>query len=272
MLAFIHVAKTGGQTVETLLASSYGAGFCIAPEWKRPASSHPANENFVIAKYNAEDLRRLQRVCPWLKCVGGHPVTLWSEFESVTPTTWFALVREPLARGASHFQYNLQDSSTRPRPWREWIEWPTHFNHQVKMFSPTGDPHDAIDRIVRNNVFVGLTERFDESMVILRKLFQPDLNIAYRRTNSAYDPAPAKAMLADTEIVHQLKRMYADELILHEFITREWYPRFQKEYGPKLAADVASFKQNPQSGFNLWNYRFSRLNHHLILKPARILT
>ena len=79
-------------------------------------------------------------------------------------------------------------------------------------------------------------------------------------------------MLKDPEIVEQLKRMYAGEFVLHDFITREWYPRFEREYGPTLATDVERFKQDPQRGFSVWNYRLSRLNHHLILKPARSLS
>ena len=268
MLAYIHVAKTGGQTVETMLANSYGASFSVAPEWRRNPHEDEGADGFVVPKFQADDLRRLKQRCPWTKCVGGHPVTLWSEFEKVIPTTWFSMIREPLSRGASHFQYNLNDTSSTPREWDEWVQWPVHHNHQAKMFSPDGSADDAIKRISENNVFVGLTEKFDESLVILKKLVAPDLNISYRRTNTASDNSRAKMIMADSRMREQLKAMYQEELPLYEFVSEHWYPRFAKEYGPTLKADVELFRKERERRFSRWNYWMSRLNHHLILKNS----
>lgn len=269
MLAFIHVAKTGGQTVETMLANSFGASFSIAPEWGRKSNAGISDDGYVVPKFGPEDLERLRRISPWLKCIGGHPVTLWSGFDQVVPTTWFSMIREPLARGASHFQYNLNDISVPPREWNEWVEWPVHHNHQVKMFSPGGTAEDAIRRIQEKNVFVGLTEKFDESLVILKKLVEPDLNISYRRKNTASDNSRAKEVLASSQMTAQLKEMYKEELPLFEFVSQQWYPQFKKEYGPTLDADVALFRKNREREFSLWNYWMSRLNYHVILGPSK---
>jgi hypothetical protein len=268
LLAFIHVAKTGGQTIETMLANSFGASFSSAPVREQSLNASEHDDGFVVPKFSANDLRHLQHWCPWIKCIGGHPVTLWSDFDEVTPTTWFSMIREPLARGASHFQYNLNDDSVPPREWEQWVRWPVHHNHQVKMFSPDCCAEDAIRRIVEKNVFVGLTERFDESLVILSKLVAPGLNISYRRTNTASDNTRAREVLADPQMTEQLKAMYREELPLYEFISQQWYPKFQKEYGPTLVADVEQFRKNRESGFNQWNYWMSRLNHHLVLKAS----
>lgn len=268
MLAFIHVAKTGGQSIETMLANSFGARYSTAPEWARQKIRETDDSGFVVPKFQSDDLRRLIRLCPWTRCVGGHPVTLWSGFEDVVPTTWFSMIREPLKRGASHYQYNLHDETGRPRLWDEWVQWPVHHDHQVKMFSPVGKAHDAIERIVANDVFVGLTEHFDESLVILEKLVVPGLNISYRRTNTATDNTCAREVLADANKVEQLKAMYSEEILLHEFIVNEHYPRFRREYGSTLEADVERYRQNRERNFDRWRYWQSRLNYHLILRPS----
>lgn len=268
VIAFVHIAKTGGQTIETMLASTFGAGFCRAPEWGRDRRTETDARGFVVSKYGPDDLRRLRRLCPWLRCVGGHPVALWSDFGAVAPTTWFTFLREPLARGASHFQYNLRDPTGRARRWDEWVQWPVHQDHQLKMLSPVADVDDAIARIVRDRVFVGLTEHFDESLILLKRLVLPQLNIAYRRTNTAEDPAPANAMLADPAVVGELERMYAKEIALYRWVREEWYPRFQREYGPTLTADVAAFRRDHGCGFNRVNHLLSRLNQRLLLRPA----
>jgi len=269
LLAFIHVAKTGGQTVETMLANSYGASFSIAPEWNRKRSSDISDDGFVVPKFQPEDLKRLLQISPWMKCIGGHPVTLWSDFDKVVPTTWFSMIREPLARGASHFQYNLNDTSVPSREWQEWVEWPVHHNHQVKMFSPEGTADDAIRRIQEKNVFVGLTEKFDESLVILKKLVAPGLNISYRRTNTAANNSRAKDVLSSIQMKSQLQQMYREEFPLYEFVSQQWYPQFKKEYGPTLDADVEQFRKDREKNFSLWTYRMSRLNYHLILRPSK---
>ncbi len=268
MLAYIHVGKTGGQSIETMLANSYGAAYSTAPEWGRRAGEEITEDGFVVPKFRPEDLRRLRKLCPWTKCVGGHPVTLWSGFDEVIPTTWFSMVREPLARGASHFQYNLKEEVGIARQWDDWVKWPVHHNHQVKMFSPDCSADDAIRRIVEKNVFVGLTEKFDESLVLLKKLVEPNLNISYRRTNTANNNSMAKDVLSSPDKVQKLKEMYSEELPLYDFISQEWYPRFQKEYGPTLEADVENFRKNREKSFDQWSYWFSRINHRLILKPS----
>ena len=271
LAAFIHVAKTGGQSIETMLANSYGCRYSTAPEWKRKKGQETDQSGFVVPKFGAEDLDSLLRLCPWTKCVGGHPVTLWSGFESVTPTRYFSMIREPLARGASHFQYNLQDITVAPRQWEAWVDWPVHHNHQTKMFSPTGKADDAIARIRAQDVFVGLTESFDESLVLLEKLILPGLNPSYRRTNTASDNTQAREVLADPGKVGTMREMYAEDLLLHEFIQREHYPMFRKMYGKTLEADVDTFRKNRQSGFNKWKYWQSRLNYHLLLRPSALL-
>ena len=195
-------------------------------------------------------------------------MTLWSDFDLVTPTTWFSMVREPMARGASHFQYNLNDDSGTPREWDEWVRWPVHQNHQVKMFSPEGTAEDAIRRIKDKNVFVGLTERFDESLVILRKLVAGGLNISYRRTNTASDNSRAKQVLADPQKIEEMKAMYQEDIKLYSFIAEHWYPGFVEDYGPDLAADVERFQSCREQDFSKARYYLSRLNHYLILKPA----
>ncbi len=50
LLAFIHVAKTGGQTIETMLANSFGAQYSTAPEWSRQQDRETDENGFVVPK------------------------------------------------------------------------------------------------------------------------------------------------------------------------------------------------------------------------------
>jgi hypothetical protein len=266
LLAFIHVAKTGGQSVETMLRSSYGAAHAEAVSWPGPAGGTEGGQEYVVPKAGPADLRRLKRLVPFLRSIGGHGVALWSGLEEVQPIQWFAFMRDPVKRGASHFQYHLR--TERPDlTWREWVDWPMHHNHQLRMFSRQGDVDDAIRRIEAGGVFVGLTERFDESLVIFQRLLRPDLDIAYIRTNTSEGNEAAQRILADPQARGDLERMYAEEARLHEWVVHDLYPRFRQEYGPTLEADVEAFR--------LRRHRISRLNtflnrawFHAVIRPA----
>ncbi len=266
MLAFIHVAKTGGQTIETMLESTFGIAHAAAVEWRDRPQSDPFSVDYVVPKYDVEDFNRLKSRCPFLKSVGGHSITLWSGLHEVQPTRYFSMLREPLKRGASHFQYHYHHDQPHLE-WEDWINWPVHQNHQVKMFSRHCDPDEAMRDIRRHHVFVGLQDKYDESLVILKKLVAPELNIAYKRTNIARDNTLAKSLLQKPETLEHRKRMYAQEIPLDEWVANEYYPEFVKEYGPTLAADVEAF-QKRRGQVNKLNIKLNRAYAKIFIKPG----
>lgn len=260
MLAFIHVAKTGGQTIETMMESTFGARHVAAVEWKKRPVGNPWDVDYVVPKYSREAFRRLKNHCPFMKSIGGHSIALWSGLHEEQPTRYFSFLREPIKRGASHFQYHVRNDKP-CLDWDRWVEWKVHHNHQVKMFSPSADPDEALREIQRHNVFIGLTERFDESLVMLKRMIAPELNIAYTRTNTASDNRIANELIAAESSRQQLEEMYRNELPLYEWVANEYFPRLVKEYGPTLAADVEEFRRSKN--------RVSRLNikvNHLYAK------
>lgn len=244
LLAFVHIAKTGGETVETLLRSAHGARHCDARfRSPRGEGGDPFAVRHVIPKYGPEEFRRALRMHPGLRSIGGHPIALWSQLETVRPDVlYFCLVREPLARGASHFQFHRRND----RPcldWERWREWDVPRDHQAKMLSPHATADDALARIARLRPFIGLTERFDESLVLLRGLFAPRLNIAYVRRNEAPDNTLAKQLLADPARRAELAAMHRQDSLIYEHVANDLYPAWRREYGPTLERDVEEFRR-----------------------------
>jgi len=269
LLAFIHVAKTGGQTVAVMLRSAYGLNHCDAAFLAKIKVTDPFAVKYVVPKFNAHDFQQLQKYWPRMKSISGHPIALWSELDSICPDTqYFALVREPIKRGASHFQYHIRYD----RPcldWDNWVNWEVHQNHQVKMLSKNVDANEAIRQIKQKNVFVGLTERFDESLVLFKALFAKELNIAYIRTNTARDNSIAQKLLANPQTCAQIREMYRADLELYEFVAHELYPSFQKEYGPNLARDVQTYRENQRNAVNQRNILLNRAYRRLVFRPLQ---
>jgi hypothetical protein len=274
MLAFVHIAKTGGVTIASMLRSAHGARHCEATSMRPRPQGDPGAVRFMIPKYGPEDIAVLKSVMPGMRSLSGHHVALWSGVEEIFPDTrYFLFLRDPLRRGASHYQFHVDhDDYTRKFgfrhfPWDKWVEWETHHNHQLKMISPDVDVDQAIAMLERSNVFVGLMEHFDESLVMMEKLFCPGLDIAYRRRNTARDNTLARSLLDDPRRAAQIREMYAKEFPLYEYVSRELYPRYRHAYGPTLAADVARFREHGRDRVSRRNILLHRLYRELVFLP-----
>ncbi len=274
MIAFVHIAKTAGTSISTMLRSAHGVHHCDSVDLRVETPEEKMTGPVFIPKYSPDDVRAVLNIAPGLRSLGGHHVALWSDVETVVPdVTYLLFLRDPVGRGASHFQYNHQTKDmtryfgTKHLTWDQWVKWEVHHNHQVKLLSKNVDAEDAIRLIESKRVFIGLMDRFDESLVLFRGLFRPELNIAYVRQNTATDNAIANTVLGDRRKVDQIKEMYAKEFPVYDYVVNEVYPRYVKEYGAKLAEDVNQFKSFDRRKVSRTNMLMHRLNRKLVFGP-----
>jgi hypothetical protein len=263
MLVFIHINKTGGRTVRYILRSSFGLRHCEVEPWHAPWTDPPIS---------TDDLQRLRRVYPNLESIGGHRLRAYVDLqENGTEFKYFTFMREPLKTCASRFQYNVQYRGKKHLVFEKWIQrdWPR--NHQTKMIAGVADVDEAIRILQAKHIFVGLTERFDESMVLLKALMADDLDISYRRVNAARSNTLAKSLLSTESTRQMLIEANQADLELYNFVRQEYYPSFQREYGPLLEAAVARYRQTRSNNFNYWNLTLSRLKQYLVYKPLLYL-
>ncbi len=266
LLVFLHVAKTGGRSVETMLHSTYGLRYCRAVPWRRPLAPGEPGRPLAVATYDHDDFRRLARLNPGLRAVGGHALTVWSGLHELRPVRYFALLRDPVKRMASHYQFHL---ATTPDPLDldAWCAWHEPREHQLKFFSRDADPQEAIEAIGRHDIFIGLVERFDESVVMLRRLLAPELNPAYRRTNVAGRNDVARELLADPVKRERLAELVRGEQILYDWVCKEWYPRQVAAAGDMLAGEVERFAADPGRGFTAFGVHLDRARMKFWLNP-----
>jgi hypothetical protein len=262
MLVFIHINKTGGNTLSHILRSSYGLRHCQVEPWDAPWQS------WKEPPFSRDDLRRLRKFYPNLKSIAGHRVFGHVDLdETEGECKYFTIMRDPLKSCASRFQYKVQVSKKKDFVFEKWIQQESSRNHQTKWIAGVDDVAEAI-RIIRDkNIFVGLTERFDESMVLLKSLVANDLNISYKRVNVA--PANTiKQQLLETESTRQmLIEALGADLELYNYVKQELYPTYRQEYGTSLDRDVAHYQQTQSGNFNLLNLTICRLKHYLFYKP-----
>ena len=267
LLVFMHLAKTGGRTFDTVLRGSYGAAYVQAEAWRPHRPLRLDDPRFIIPTYDRRDVRRLLGLVPWAKAIGGHPLTLESAVHDIVPVRYVAFMREPLSRGASHYQYHVA-TNDRPLSWADWCRCPEHHDHQTRFFDPGGDSQAAMEAIERHGVFIGLLERFEESLVLLQRLVAPELRVQYRRRNTAVRSDLAREILEDPQRVAAMRRSYGADMALYERVRDELWPRYEAAYGPGLAEDAARLKADPESGFRVWHDRAGRALHRFWVGPA----
>ena len=263
MLVFIHINKTAGRSVRYILRSSYGLRHCEVEPWHAPWTDPP---------FSSQDLHHLRRYYPRLDSIAGHRVTGHVELhENGTVFKYFTFMREPIKTCASRFQYNVQYRGKTDLVFEEWIQKDWTRNSQTKMIAGVDDVNKAIQIIHDKNIFVGQTERFDESMVLVKERMANDLNISYRRVNVARDNSIAENLLTNSKTRQLLEDSQQVDIELYKYVRQELYPVYQREYGPSLEDDVIAFQQTRENKFNSLNLTLSRSKQYLLYKPLLYL-
>ena len=141
----------------------------------------------------------------------------------------------------SEYQYLvLRDNLT--TPFAAWIESDRANNRMTRKLCGTADADAAIAMIRQRVGFVGLVERFDESLVMLRPwLGDPDLDIRYRAKNVMRDNRIKNHLLDDPGTREKLIAANRQDLRLYRYTVRTIYAGQVQRYGPALAEAVRQF-------------------------------
>lgn len=263
MLVFIHINKTAGRSVRYILRSSFGLRHCEVEPWHAPWTDPP---------FLSEDLHRLRKYYPHLDSIAGHRITGYVDLkENGTEFKYFTFMREPIKTSASRFQYNVQYRGKKDLVFEEWIQKDWTRNFQTKMIAGVDDVNKAIQIIHDKNIFVGQTERFDESMMLVKARLANDLNISYRRVNVARDNSIAENLLINKKTRQLLEEAQQVDIELYNYVKQELYPVYQRDYGPSLEDDVFTFQETRENSFNSLNLTLSRTKQYLFYKPLLYL-
>ena len=257
VLLFIHMNKVGGRTVRYILRSSFGARHCeLEPDgWAAPA-------------FSSADLRWLRRFYPRLASVAGHRVSGYVDLDDEgLELRYFTFLRDPLKLCASRWQAHV-DRKKGKRTFEEWLAGPRATNPQTLQLAGVPSAEEAIRNLEAKEVFVGLTERFDESLVMLKQLRANDLNIAYERVNVAKRTVVAEELLADPKRRQAIIEANQADLELLEYARHELFPRQQREFGPTLERAVEAFLVDKARGFNRVRITISRVKQYGLYKPV----
>ncbi len=259
MLVFLGNQRCGRATIESILRASHRSRHChlTVPSRRR---GRP-----IITAY---DFDRTRRIYPELSSLSGAGIVPWSDLASHHPEMrFFTFLRAPLERCASQYQHLVTSRGLRST-FESWIQTPDARNHQVRQLCGQEDAEAAMDVLVASVPFVGLVERFNESLVLLRQWSQDNaIDIRHRPRNMARDSRIRVQLLRGLSTRRQLLDANREDLKLHALVTSTLYARQVSRYGDRLEMDVEAFE-----AFNVPRPTFPReipsmLHRQLIHRP-----
>jgi len=243
LIAYAHVMKTGGQTMCDILRQSFPGKHCDLQ---------------TEGAATQDDLRFARRFYPGLRSVAGHGVVPLGDLASACDSIrYFLFLRDPVERCVSHYQYRRNKDET--SDFEPWLE--KYANYQSRFLLRTSGPGEArpavadaaraIDVLERHVGFIGLQERFDESLVMLdRWVGDPAFDVAYRARNVASFNSIRKQILGDARTVDMIRAHHVQDEKLYRHARDVLYARQVARYGTTLGADVAALRSRipaPQS-------------------------
>lgn len=238
MIAFVHINKTAGTNLKYLLRRSFGGKHCDVRIWPPQSKSDREREKKVLT---AQDLHNSRWIYPKLKSIAGHNVTSYGDLRNVEGLRFYTFLREPLARTASHYQFMLRHDPNL-EPFEEWIKKPHYRNVQVSKIAGEENAERAIEIIKRDFGFVGLSESYDESILLLKKWAnEPALDVHYKSLNVAAKTRKASSLLSDPATRKLLEEANLEDLKLYDFVIKEIYPLQVEAYGISLEKDLQKF-------------------------------
>jgi hypothetical protein len=278
MYAFVHIERTAGRTVNSILRRSFGTGHCdIRLPLARRRGDRPQHQLDRRVMVDAEVLRRVRRIYRHLKGIAGHNVKPYGDLSVSCPEIrFFTFLRDPAARLRSHF-LNARLADHGPRDFDRWIAVTWVHNWQTKMIAGEPDAQKAIALLSTRVGFVGLTERFDESVLMLGQWLQePGFRPPYRRINQLSDKRPpheVARLQRDTRYLDldparaQIQEAICEDQKVYDFVTATIFPRQLAAYQGKLESDLRDLRQRNGCAGRLGEPIWSSVVRNYIYKP-----
>ena len=227
--------------------------------------------------YTPRDLRRDLRIHPLLRSVAGHGVRPFVDMEEFDDRlAWYTVLRKPVSRFLSHYRDNVR------RGWAKdmagWLAKTESYlpNSQVLWLAGKPDLEAAKQVLTRKFRGVGLTEHFDESLLILRqRLGLTGFGVWYGRPKNVSPSAgPHEDVLQEFEEFREeiMRRNELDQK-LYEFVQEEIWPGQVAEYGgeSKLREDLArEMARRPSAGDRVRGLH-NVIHRNLVYKPCVFL-
>jgi hypothetical protein len=212
MLIFVHIEKTAGTTFTYILRASHGYHHC---------------DTYITKKslFREEDYQLAKKVFPGVNSMAGHNLVEPTRYFDPSRHFFFTILREPINRCASYYQDGVLRRGLK-KPFTDWIREEKFHNMQVKRIAGEENVEKAYDLLENSYGLVGLTERFNETLQLLRVLYPGKLSMRYSKRVIAKNNEIKKSLLSSTANLELLKKYNSKDIELYNKVARELFPNY----------------------------------------------
>lgn len=226
LAVFVHIRKTAGTTVRHIINRQYGRD-----------TVRMVRNYFVEPDRSFEMVRALTtEPPPGLRAVHGH-ILFWPDFPWPPDTGFFTFLRDPVERTISHYAWLRARSPKFTATLEEALaDGSIHDNLQTRVLAasmPFVATEETLEKALANIdrlAVVGLTERFDESVVLLTRAFgwRP---MVYATRNVTAGRAKREELPPET----------VEAVLRYNALDLELYRRAQEQFEGAVAAQPDDF-------------------------------
>jgi len=226
---FLHLAKTGGITLEVLLRRRFGL-------------RHLDVNTMMGWRYSAGDMRADLWWNPFIRSMSGHHLRPCIDYAELSSRIlWYTIVREPVARYISQYQHVVEKRNY-TKGFDAFLQDDSQSQWQVSKIAGERDVAAAKQILAERFRCVGLFEHYNAALLLIRqRLGISGFNLAYGKPrNQPWKGDVRKQIMSQLDVYgERIRANNALDLELYDFVKREIYPVQVREYGEeKLARDL----------------------------------
>ncbi len=197
--------------------------------------------------FTSRDLKTATRLNPFLRGIGGHSIVPHGDLvDSPVKLAYITQVREPVARTASHFRFQVNRLKAKIT-WQWYLDHPEANNFQVHKLAGCADLDLAKENILKHFILAGCTEEFDSFLVLLaQKLQLPLETFVYRKKNVG---RKQHDLDLPQQFYDQLKEQNQLDQQLYTWVKTKMVPTYISKYKGDYASDLEMFK-NLQNSYS----------------------
>jgi hypothetical protein len=255
--------KTAGTTMHYILRNNYGLNYV---EISKPAFNH-------------DNLSSLLRVNKSIKAIGGHSLRSVTKLELACPEIkYITFLRDPINRYISHYNHG-RGINSHQMSFEERIKILGEADYQTKFITGSFDLADrnflagkkelekAKQILAKEFLFVGLVEKFDESLILFRNVLKSrNFDIRYQRINTTEHKHVQRNRIP-LYVLEELRQMNKTDYELYRFAKDELFEAQKVKYGGNLGEDLNDFRHsNRKYVFRTAQLLKFRIGKYLIYK------
>jgi len=256
MICLTHIPKTGGTTFRHILINNYSWRHIDFPGSKKiiiKPTNFPFN-SFIIKQ---------------IMSLSGHWLRYTDDMKLLFPHVKFIVfLREPISRIISLF-FHIQRYENPNIIFREWVAenyaGPILSNFQTRFIASDCNIDHAKSILDNGYFFAGITELFDKSLLILKRMLGNNIEVRYETKRSS--KRSRNEILEDRKNSEALENLYQYNEIdyqLYDYVKQSMFTKYQREYEHTTENDINEFKKlNKLFTFNKAKVQIFRIAKHM---------